>query len=164
MTEPQRWDEPSRRWQAVDNGAWVRYDDAKAWVEREVAAARTVAAKRRKMHDPCTPCWMDDHDACIDGDKCVCRVCDERRGYEQGQRDGRSDALREAFGDLSIEEFVAEAEQRGREQGQRDERQRIRAGFNSLVLVANIPTPDWHVASAAVAAVIDGTTPQDGTP
>jgi hypothetical protein len=35
-------------------------------------------------------------------------------GYEQGQRDGRSDALREVFGDLSIEEFVAEAELNGR--------------------------------------------------
>jgi hypothetical protein len=40
--------------------------------------------------------------------------------YLLGKRDGRSDALREAFGDLSIEEFVAEAEQRGRDLGRED--------------------------------------------
>jgi hypothetical protein len=72
MTEPQRWDEPSRRWQAVDNGAWVRYADAQAWVEREVAAAeqRGIEGAIRKYEI----------------------VGTDDRSYEQGQRDEREAA------------------------------------------------------------------------
>jgi hypothetical protein len=136
MTEPQRWDDWSGLLAKSSKGDFVRYADAKAWVEREVAAAeqrgREVVIVTQETHDA------------------VKELC--RAAYEQGRRDGIASV---SLDDVALlNEIRNEQFAKGREAA----RARIRAAVE-----AHFDSWDYN-GKATVLAVIDGTTPQDGTP
>jgi hypothetical protein len=171
MTEPQRYAMDHTNIMSTKTGPYVTFADAKAWVEREVAAAR--ADERLTMEAPQSY---------------------YTKGYEAGKSAGLAKGIRRCadcpeVADDAVVEWVTYADAKawvdiltaesngwrvkwmrdtevcrkaGYEQGQRDERARIRAGVENF----HRGSCRWYYTerrcTCGLHDTIDGTATQDG--
>jgi len=86
VTEPQRYHVDPYNLESDPDGAFVTYADAKAWVEREVAAARREGVLEGRRSE-----WVHQED-------------EMRDAYEQGQRDERARAVDAAMSHACVDD------------------------------------------------------------